>query len=481
MGATLTQVAMRLVELGCVDAISLDGGGSTTIGATYPDGDSLSVLNKPSDGSQRANSVALFLATDLQPTGELGSLYVTPSESLLLSGAQIQLTATPLDTSYYAMDGTVPTTWSIRNGDGSVDTNGLFTAGSESGTTQVTATSGTATGYTTMTVIKKPDEITLSSETSGAAMTSVNLEPGGTFDLKANAVYRTLDLTSQDTCYTWTLDPEVGTVDANGVITAGDKTASGSLTVSAGGTTVTIPVTVAGHVKTVEDFEDGIASAGGTEAVQLSQETSSDYVRSGSASLRVDYDAQTAGTASLTTTLAIAEGEKWLNLWIYGDGSGNSLTATIADRQGATSEVALASLNFTGWKYVSAQLPADAAGIRSLNFIYSGGESTGGTVYLDQITTSNEAIQDTTSPTVSVDLSGGITAVVSDDVDKQFDKSQITLTYDGKTMDFTWNADTSTLTAALPAADSGVHRVTVTVSDASGNLGRGSATQSAAG
>lgn len=481
VGASLTQVAMRLVELGCVDAISLDGGGSTTIGATAPDGDKLGVLNKPSDGSQRANSVALFLTTDLKPTGELGSFYVTPSEALVLSGTQVQLTATPVDTSYYAMDTTVPVTWSIRNGDGSVDTNGLFTAGVESGSTQVTATSGTASGYTTMTVVKKPDSITLSSGASGAAITSLNLEPGGTMDLKASAVYHKLAVTSQDTCYTWTLDPAVGTVDANGVITAGDKTASGNLTVSAGGTTVTIPVTVAGHVKTVEDFEDGITSVGGTAAVQLSQETSSDHVRYGTGSLRVEYDAQTAGTASLTTTLSIAEGEKWVNMWIYGDGSGNSLTATIADLQGATSEVALTSLNFTGWKYVSAQLPANAASIRSINFIYGGGESTGGTVWLDQITTSNEVLQDSTCPTVSVSLSGGITAVVSDDVDKQFDKSQISLTYDGEPLSFTWDAASSKLTANLPAADSKTHRVTVTVSDASGNIGRGSATQNAAG
>lgn len=481
VGASLTQVAMRLVELGCVDAISLDGGGSTTIGATAPDGDKLGVLNKPSDGSQRANSVALFLTTDLKPTGELGSFYVTPSEALVLSGTQVQLTATPVDTSYYAMNTTVPVTWSIRNGDGSVDTNGLFTAGVESGSTQVTATSGTASGYTTMTVVKKPDSITLSSEASGAAITSLNLEPGGTMDLKASAVYRKLAVTSQDTCYTWTLDPAVGTVDANGVITAGDKTASGNLTVSAGGTTVTIPVTVASHVKTVEDFEDGITSVGGTAAVQLSQETSSDHVRYGTGSLRVEYDAQTAGTASLTTTLSIAEGEKWVNMWIYGDGSGNSLTATIADLQGATSEVALTSLNFTGWKYVSAQLPANAASIRSINFIYGGGESTGGTVWLDQITTSNEVLQDSTCPTVSVSLSGGITAVVSDDVDKQFDKSQISLTYDGEPLSFTWDAASSKLTANLPAADSKTHRVTVTVSDASGNIGRGSATQNTAG
>ena len=37
VGATLTQCAKRLVELGCVEAVCLDGGGSTTLGVTYPD------------------------------------------------------------------------------------------------------------------------------------------------------------------------------------------------------------------------------------------------------------------------------------------------------------------------------------------------------------------------------------------------------------------------------------------------------------
>lgn len=36
VGATQGQVAQRLIELGCVEAICMDGGGSTTIGVTYP-------------------------------------------------------------------------------------------------------------------------------------------------------------------------------------------------------------------------------------------------------------------------------------------------------------------------------------------------------------------------------------------------------------------------------------------------------------
>ena len=36
-GVTLAELAARMVELGCVTALNLDGGGSTTIGVTYPD------------------------------------------------------------------------------------------------------------------------------------------------------------------------------------------------------------------------------------------------------------------------------------------------------------------------------------------------------------------------------------------------------------------------------------------------------------
>ena len=47
VGATQGQVAQRLIELGCVEAICMDGGGSTTIGVTYPDQEGMQVVNKP--------------------------------------------------------------------------------------------------------------------------------------------------------------------------------------------------------------------------------------------------------------------------------------------------------------------------------------------------------------------------------------------------------------------------------------------------
>ena len=52
-GARIETIANRMKELGCVDAINLDGGGSTAIGAVFPGTNSFVVTNKPSDGVQR--------------------------------------------------------------------------------------------------------------------------------------------------------------------------------------------------------------------------------------------------------------------------------------------------------------------------------------------------------------------------------------------------------------------------------------------
>ena len=473
VGATQTQVAQRLIELGCVEAICMDGGGSTTIGVTYPDGSSMEVVNSPSDGSQRANSTAIFLTTELQPTGELDSYYVTPTDNLLLSGSTVQLSASGLDTHYYPTSG-YEVEWEVTEGGGTVDENGLFTAGTESGTSRVTADDGYASGTVSITTVSTPDSITLSDESTGAAVTSLNLDPGGQMDLKASASYRSLDLTAQDTCFTWTADPAVGTVDENGLFTAGEKSASGTLTVSAGGKTLTIPVSVAGHVNTLEDLEGGMDAFTATDTAVPAVETGLEYVHNGRQSLKMTYDAS-SGSASLGAALAIPAGESWLGMWVYGDGSGNTLMATVTDSQLQTSQILLTALNFTGWQYVSAELPEGAAYLNSLDVVY-GGTAASGEIWLDQLTTANENVSDTTAPAVTLTVSGTqLTARVSDNVDRTIPQENVSLTYDGAALSFTWNESTGTLSASLPAADTGYHRATVTVSDASGNLGRASA------
>ncbi len=477
VGATLTQVAQRLIELGCVEAVALDGGGSTTIGATLPDSAAMEILNSPSDGSLRTVSNGIFLVSARKPSGVLDHYYVTPYDSVVLSGAQVALTATPVDTNGYAFSDVNIPSWSIRNGDGIVDINGLFTAGGESGTVQVTASAGLAEGSASVTVVKTPDTISLANQATGAPVTAIALDPQESVDLTASAVWKKISLTSQDTCYTWAVDPAVGTVDANGLFTAGVTSGSGSLTVSAGGTQTTIPVTIAGHVQTLDTFEtaEGMAALTSTANAAVNPETSADLVRYGKQSARVDYSAGETGSATLGASLALPAGDHYLSMWVYGDGSGNTLTATVADASGAVTDVVLSALDFTGWKHLSAALPDGAASLQALNIIYGGGEKAIGTIYLDQFTTATEALTDTEVPIVTVTAENGVlTAYVSDNVDKSFPKSSLALTLDGRSVDFTWNESAGALTYPLPAGDGKLHRLTVTAVDQSGNVGRGS-------
>lgn len=474
VGATLTQVAQRLVELGCVDALSMDGGGSTTIGATYPGKDGMQVVNKPSDGAQRSNSTAIFLTTTLQPTGQLDSYYVTPSDQMLLAGAQVQLSAVGLDTSYYTvMGGEV--SWSVTSGGGTVTEDGLYTAGAESGFSQVTASDSTYSGTAYLTTVKTPDSISITNEDTGAAVTSLNLEPGQQVNLKASAVYRKLSLTAQDSCFTWEVQGDVGTVDQNGVFTAGSESGSGSLIVSAGGKSVTIQVGVAGHVKTLENCEGDLSAFTNTDTASVQLETGLDYVHNGKQSLKLSYQAGDTGVANLTAALSIPAGENWLGMWVYGDGSGNTLMAT-ADGENA-GQFLLTALDYTGWKFILAELPKGVSTITGLSVVYGGAEGKqNGVIWLDQLVTANEKVQDTSAPQIALHVSGTqLTAAVTDDLSKTIPQSSVSLTYDGMAVSFTWNEGAGTLTAALPAADSGYHRVTVSVSDTSGNMARASA------
>jgi len=68
IGATLGEAATYMRQFGASDAINLDGGGSTTMAATVPGG-TLSVVNTPSGGSQRAviNTIGITNNTTMGP------------------------------------------------------------------------------------------------------------------------------------------------------------------------------------------------------------------------------------------------------------------------------------------------------------------------------------------------------------------------------------------------------------------------------
>jgi hypothetical protein len=110
VGMSSMDAAKFLQEQGCVDAIQLDGGGSSTIAARMPGSISPSVLNKPSDGSERANSNAIILVSkqavkinqgQAVPTLDARLLHVYPGKALALPGGILNFSAKATDDYFF--------------------------------------------------------------------------------------------------------------------------------------------------------------------------------------------------------------------------------------------------------------------------------------------------------------------------------------------------------------------------------------------
>jgi exopolysaccharide biosynthesis protein len=242
IGATLTQVAKRLIELGCVQAVALDGGGSTSLGATLPGADSFSLLNSPSGGAARSVHNSILLVTRAAESTQVSSFYVEPAQKIILTGGQTTLTAKAVGENGGSVSYSGSVAWSAEGG--SVSAGGVFTAGSTTGTYSVTASAEDASGSAPVRVVDALSKLTITRRSTGKSVTSLSLQAGDTVELDASGTWYNLSVGMTDQNVVWKTTGGVGTIDQNGTFTAGKDTASGTITATAGGKTVTISVKV---------------------------------------------------------------------------------------------------------------------------------------------------------------------------------------------------------------------------------------------
>lgn len=244
VGATLEQVAKRMLELGCVEASVMDGGGSTNLSALLPGDASISQVNSPSEGRARNVVNFIFLVTELEPTGQVSRLAVYPLDGLqILSGASAPLTVKAVDANGFAAAVPSGVRLTVPPSIGAVR-DGVFYAGG-AGSGKITASAaGLESGELTVHVVDTPDELTVYGERYGKVVESLTLEPGQEVDLRVVAKANHLQLIADDLCFGWELEPEAGIVDETGHLTAAETDGEGVLTVYAGERAVYIPITV---------------------------------------------------------------------------------------------------------------------------------------------------------------------------------------------------------------------------------------------
>ena len=257
-GARKETVAKRLLELGCVEAVNLDGGGSTVFGAVMPGTKNLKIISSPSDGNERKSANYMFIVKDCISDGIPKYLDMNVSSEFLLSGATTDVSvSTAYDSSYELADIPDNIVYQIIDDadtpDGSgkssiIDSNGRLTVYGN-GDVYIKATSDTAEGIANVVSIATPQSIEIVHAEHGYPLNELLIEPSTSVNLAAKSYWYSNPVGGDNSCYSWTVisdNASVGTVSPDGVFTASDISgATGRLAVHAGLCTVEIPIKIA--------------------------------------------------------------------------------------------------------------------------------------------------------------------------------------------------------------------------------------------
>ncbi len=208
-GMRLHELAIMMKDLGCVDAMSLDGGGSSTF-ATQREGENndngiagLTIRNSPSDGYERTVSSSLIVISKATQTGEFDHAVISPNSDIYTPGSKVQFTASGVD----AAGGAAPLpesglSWSVTSGSelGSIDAaTGVFTAAEgKTGTATVALSYAGKTVGSAELELQWPDKL-------GFTNTSVSLDFGETSDLSFNPTYQGRHVNYKDGDFTWSI------------------------------------------------------------------------------------------------------------------------------------------------------------------------------------------------------------------------------------------------------------------------------------
>lgn len=490
-GLTAAQLGQELLELGCVRAICLDGGGSSAMALRKPGESTASLISSPSDGSQRACANYIFFINNVAPDGMTAHAFLTPSYRYVMPGASTWFSVKGVDASYASATDPTDLTYTVSNDLGTVSGQ-TFTAGMTTGTATITGSNGSVSG--SMQVCITGDIQSIALQSGGQDISSVSVKPGQSIDIDGIAYHLGQKMASADSSFTWSASGGIGTVDENGVFTAGSSMASGTLTCSYGAVSKTLSVNVGmgdpQEAETVAGFESGTDGCAVTTGVTLSRVTDYTAVARGTGSLQAAYDGTQVAAATISLPRTDISNMQYLTLWARGMGTQGTLTAVFTDAQGGELTASLSAATTDSWRQLTAAVPDGAAYLTGIRFNRSGTGTANSALYLDQIVVSaDHVVTNADAPSVtlnstSLTVSAGASATITGTATMENGKypvraANIAVKVDGKAVTGTASMSGSTMTVTTGSLSAGTHCVTIDVSDDAGNRTRVAATVTA--
>lgn len=370
-GLTERETAQLMRDLGADDALNLDGGGSSTMlareaGAAAPD-----VVNAPSDGGERPTPNGLGLkaaAGSGQLTGyRVEPLVEHPRSARVLAGLSRVVTAAGHDETFAPVAGTPGWRMSPESL-ASVEPAGDRTAvvtGRRAGDTEVVASTAGVSGTAPMTVLGEP--VRLATDRPQVSLSGPSAT--GRFSVLGY---------DRDGFSTWveprdvTLDYDRSVIDVvpdgtgfRVVPLLGDSATP--VTVRVGSLATTVAVTIGLRAIVVDDMNDAsewkAVKFPAVVQASVTPATGREGLPGGAVALDYSLTGTTATRAAYLTAnpvFALPGAPQKIGAWVHGDGQGAWLRGNLYDAAGGAAKTInlAAKVDWIGWRYVEADIPA---------------------------------------------------------------------------------------------------------------------------
>ena len=413
VGYTAREEANMMVALGCVAAIQLDEGGSSTYVSQREGESDLTMRNTPAGGSERVVSGTILVVSTVAASGEFDHASITPDEEYYTPNSTVTMTASALDFSG-APAASLPEDVSFAVSDESMGTIGeaavsgstataTFTSSGKTGDVTVNLVSGSRTVGSAVLHIQNPDSLSFTSS-------EVNLNYKEVSDLSFKATYQSETVNIKDGDIKWSISDESAGTFADNKFTVTDNVKySGSPTVTAsfGELTATVTVNIGMEPTMILDGGDGdgwdystigttvesfngmasnavatyhYAGRGGVvtgSVVSDTDEEFADIVRFGHKAIKLDYDwtgivGPDGACLGLGDNLAVDGTPTAIGVWVYlpegvpvpwlraqiatSTNGGESWTSAYINFSGTDAKDENGNMLKVGWQYLEADL-----------------------------------------------------------------------------------------------------------------------------
>ncbi|MFD1179292.1 S-layer homology domain-containing protein [Paenibacillus puldeungensis] len=249
-GTNFRDIAEYMMEeLGCVDILNMDGGGSTEMTARRAGSDKLTTVSYPSDGTSRNVSNSLLFISDAPRTSSVGQVVVDSSVKIYQSSHRtFTVRLTDVSGSPMASDGKT-ITWSAKYG--TIDQNGNYIAPSQPSDDIVTATVDGIAGTAKVAVV---DETSIASIAFSATGT-VALHKGDTYSFAFHATDSSQkEIIIDPALATWEVTGDIGNIK-DGLLTVSVESGLGTVSAKFLNKTYSAPVSVGLDEQLIDGFE----------------------------------------------------------------------------------------------------------------------------------------------------------------------------------------------------------------------------------